>query len=68
MAYVFLGIGLVLGVVVFRLCISMDWHWALGVFFGLVPVALTLLVYTPYGVLVAAVFVAGMYRAASKSR
>ena len=58
-------IGLVLGIIAFRLCISMDWHWGVGVFVGLVPVA-AMFFFGWYGLGLSAIFVGALYKAWSK--
>ena len=56
-------IALGLGVMVFRLATGNEWHWALGLFLALIPLAFTL-VLGIIGLLIAAVFVGAAYKAA----
>ena len=63
MEYVLLLPALALGVMVFRLAIGNEWHWSLGLFLALIPLAFALALGI-IGLLAAAVFVGAAYKAA----
>lgn len=58
-------IVLVLGVMAFRVTADMGWHWGASIFFGLVPLGITLL-FGMIGLLASALFVGGLYKASAR--
>ena len=57
-----MGIGVILGIAVFRLSLSMGWHWALAIFLAAIPIAGTFFLGI-IGLLASAVFVGALYKA-----
>ena len=62
---VLLGVALALAVLVFRLSLSLGWHWAAGLLLGAIPLAATFF-FGFIGLLGAALAVGGLYKAAAR--
>jgi hypothetical protein len=62
LGFVYLTAGLGLGILTFRLSLSMGWHWGLAIVLGLIPVVATFF-FGLIGLLGAALFVGALYKA-----
>jgi hypothetical protein len=62
---VLLGVALVLAVLVFRLCLTLGWHWSAGLLLGTIPLAATFF-FGIIGLLGSALAVGGLYKAAAR--
>ncbi|HSQ55755.1 MAG TPA: hypothetical protein VLM40_08410 [Gemmata sp.] len=61
---VLLSVALLLGFFAYHLSYHMEWHWGVGGFLALVPLAATFFLGI-FGLLGSAVFVGSLYRASS---
>lgn len=61
-ALIFLGVAVVIGIIVFRLGLGADWHWAYCVLAALVPIAFTFFLGI-IGLIISAVFAGAVYKA-----
>ena len=59
---IFLGVGIILGAMTFRLGRNADWHWAAALVVALVPIGFTFFMGI-LGLLISAVFVGSLYKA-----
>ena len=57
-------VGIVFGILVFRLAMGMDWHIGIAIFMALVPVGATLFLGV-FGVVASALFLGSMYKASA---
>jgi hypothetical protein len=61
----FFVIPFILGILVFSVTRSMDWHWSLCVILAAIPVVASFL-FGVYGLLGSAMYVGGLYKASAK--
>ncbi len=54
-------IGIVLGILVFKLSRDFDWHWSIGLIIALIPIAATWFGGL-FGLIPSALFVAALYK------